>query len=478
MADPPSTLTHIATCSPPSTHRTWQSAPHPYLPLLATASSDKTVRIFSLTTFKLLSTISGGHKRSVRSVAWKPGLKGERESVLATGSFDFSVGIWKADNSRRRVGGGRGIGENTDDGAGRRGDEDEDDGSDDDDEEEDYRFSVILDGPDSEIKSVAWSCNGTFLAMCSRDKSVWVWEFEDATSGGPGGGYGGMGLGGGDDDDDGANLQVAGVLQEHDGDVKCVAWHPTEENCLASSSYDDMIRVWREDADGEWTCVAVCEGHDGTVWSVAWEPQRNKAIEDLENGNVSTESGDQETGAAVSGPRIISCSDDLTVRLWRRRPKAKPQPTGPRYPSTIRSTSDEEDWYEEAKLPKLHDRAIYAVSWSQWSKRVVTCGSDGKIVVYEEKPTSGVISDTVMSDGDSSVQTNGHQPEDGNDGPSSATQPVSQWTVVAELDAAHGVFEVNHVCWVRRYDKDKQGQDEEVIVSTGDDGEVRVWALH
>ena len=401
--------------------------------------------------------------------------------MLASGSFDFSAGVWKGDNSKRRVGGGRVTGEDAEDGGVRgRGNDSDEDGSDDEDEEEDFRIAVILDGPDSEIKSVAWSCNGMFLAMCSRDKSVWVWENEDSTSAGPGGGYGGMSLGGGnddDDDDDGANLQVVGVLQEHEGDVKCVAWHPTEETCLASSSYDDTIRISREDVDGEWTCVAVCEGHDGTVWSVAWEPQPKKAIEDLENGDASTESGHQEAGAEVSGPRIISCSDDLTIRVWRRRPKAKPQSTGPRYPSTIRSTSDEEDWYEEAKLPKRHDRAIYAVSWSQWSKRVATCGSDGKIIVYEEEQVTGVDSDTVMSDGDSSAQTNGHPSERGSDGPPAATQTGSQWTVVAELDAAHGVFEVNHVCWVRRHDKDRAEQDEEAIVSTGDDGEVRVWSL-
>src|ERR1700749_1772915 len=83
----------LSTFSPPGSTRAWQSTPHPTLPLLATSTADKTARIYSLSTFRLHSTGSGGHKRSIRACAWQPGVKGE--AVLATGSFDASVGIWR-----------------------------------------------------------------------------------------------------------------------------------------------------------------------------------------------------------------------------------------------------------------------------------------------------------------------------------------------------------------------------------------------
>jgi cytosolic iron-sulfur protein assembly protein CIAO1 len=182
----------LAPFAPPSLSRTWSSQPHHSLPLLATASSDKSVRIYSLTSFNLISTIEGGHKRSIRSVAWKPGTKGE--SVLATGSFDSSAGIWRRwDNDTVP----RPEQQEREDGNGSNEEEEE---------EEEWRFAVVLDGHESEVKSVAWSAGGNFLATCSRDKSVWIWE-EMA--------------------DD--NFETIAVLQEHEGDVKCVVWHPEEE---------------------------------------------------------------------------------------------------------------------------------------------------------------------------------------------------------------------------------------------------------
>jgi hypothetical protein len=54
---------------------------------------------------------------------------------------------------------------------------------------------------------------------------------------------------------------------------------------------------------------------------------------------------------------------------------------------------------------------------------------------------------------------------------------TTEWVVIAEWENAHDVFEVNHVCWALRVDKGKRREGEEVIVTTGDDGEVKVWTL-
>lgn len=190
---------------PPLSDRAWLSSPHPTLPLLATCSSNKTVQISSLRTFTPQSTIEGGHKRSIRSVAWKPstGSSENPESVLATGSFDATAGIWRRYEQRGAEEGvepGHTHSHDHGDGCTGHGEEGE--------EEEEWRFAVVLDGHESEVKSVAWSAGGSFLATCSRDKSVWVWE---------------------EMDDD--NFETIAVLQEHTQDVKCVKWHPEEEVC-------------------------------------------------------------------------------------------------------------------------------------------------------------------------------------------------------------------------------------------------------
>lgn len=50
-----------------------------------------------------------------------------------------------------------------------------------------------------------------------------------------------------------------------------------------------------------------------------------------------------------------------------------------------------------------------------------------------------------------------------------------EWRIVSEVDVAHGVYEINHVCWAKRWDKGKRFEQEEMVVSTGDDGVVNFW---
>jgi WD40 repeat protein len=442
-------ISPLATFTPPSSTRAWQSAPHPTLPLLACASSDKSVRVYSLTSFQLQSTVAGGHSRSIRTVAWKPNVKGE--SVLATGSFDASAQIWK------RYEGVEGIQQIR-----LQSDHDSADGNDHGEEdEEEWRFAVILEGHDSEIKSVAWSAGGQFLATCSRDKSVWIWEEMDEDS-----------------------FETVAVLQEHDADVKCVAWHPSED-LLASGSYDDGIRLYREDVD-DWACVAALTGHGDTVWSLAWEPK--VSVENLKRtaaavAAAATAGPNSEAKGALldardkSGPRLLSCSDDLSIRLWQRRPKKRADmPTGQgRMPSILRTTDIEEDWFEESRLPQAHGRSVYSVSWSAVTGRIVSTGSDGKVVVYEERwkeagetaPSAGAAAAAAAAAGGVEKQGEG-EPEIG---------PLTEWVVLAELDDAHDVYEINHACWAKRRDRGKRNDDEEIIITTGDDGLVKAWAL-
>ncbi|CAF9920609.1 MAG: Cytosolic iron-sulfur protein assembly protein [Heterodermia speciosa] len=380
----PVSITLLSSLAEPSLHHTWLTAAHPTQPLVATCSSDKCVRVYSLKTSSHLSTINGGHKRSIRTCAWKPGLKGE--NVIATGSFDATVGIWRRwdnDLSLRRS--DVKMSEEDFTGANGNGNTDEDD-------DDEWRFAIVLEGHESEVKSVSWSAGGNLLATCSRDKSVWIWEEM------------------GDDD-----YETVAVLQEHEGDVKCVSWHP-EELLLASSSYDDDIRLWREDVD-DWGCVSILRGHESTVWAVEWEGVKSTA-----QGTSSTEN---------PGIRLASCSDDQTIRIWRKIPKEKGPPQSKL--SIIRSGSIEEEWVEDSQLPRAHVRSIYSIGWSKNTGRIVSTGGDGKIVVYIEDQGS--------------------------------------WSVLAENDGAHGVSEINHVCWAH------MGDNREVIVSTAEDGSVKVWAI-
>ncbi|KKA29559.1 hypothetical protein TD95_001684 [Thielaviopsis punctulata] len=430
----PLTLSPLPVFSPDLYERAWCSIPHPTLPLLATAHA-KNVTIFSLATMTKHSVLSGGHSRSIRSLTWKPNL-GPAALCLATGSFDSTAGLWRWEDAATSDGPlEREVTRSSSFGAAAADDDDHDD--------KEWEFTLVLEGHDSEIKSVQFSPSGVYLATCSRDKTVWIWEDIGASEG----------------DDE---WETVAVLNEHEADVKAVAWCPDvpgrnarraySADVLASASYDNTVRIWREDADGEWVCVAVLDAHEATVWGLQWEarPRTHDRF-----------------------PRLLTFSADCTVRIWELREDDalagdnSDTATGGfgaglgSIPNTMRQAL-RETWSCTAVLPRAHTREIYAATWSAQTGRVATTGGDGRVVVYEEvgEEMETVATATAAAE--------------------SAEEPgAGRWRVVGSVDQAHGAYEVNHVTWSRRFDRAavEAGSVQEMLVTTGDDGIVRPWAV-
>lgn len=132
------------------------------------------------------------------------------------------------------------------------------------------QLTSTLEGHESEIKCVAFSSSGALLASCSRDRTVWLWEL-------------------GIDKDDFESLSI---LEGHTQDVKYVVWHPHKE-LLCSCSYDNTVRIWVEDEYDWYSCAVLC-GHTSTVWAASFDK---------------------------SGERLVTVSDDRSVIFWREIPK-------------------------------------------------------------------------------------------------------------------------------------------------------------
>ena len=187
------------------TDRVWSLAWHPFLPLLTSCSADQTLRLahfsrslqFPASSRLISSDNASAHTRTIRHLSWHP-----NGIVLATASFDSTVGIWEPAQPEEGI---------------------------EDDEEAsslsrlsvntDWECVSTLEGHESEIKSIAWSKGGNLLATCGRDKSVWVWECM------PGSAIG----------DSVGDFECLAVMMDHEQDVKCVAWHPTLEVCSTLS---------------------------------------------------------------------------------------------------------------------------------------------------------------------------------------------------------------------------------------------------
>jgi len=336
--------------------RAWHVAWNPAKPLLATCSADKSVRLYTYTadpspTFSFHTSIPTGHTKTVRAVAWSPS-----GSTLATASFDANIGIWKREGQ----------------------DEDDDNGEA---AGTEWECVSILEGHETECKSVAWSGSGTFLASCSRDKTVWVWEAQPD-----------------------ADFECMGVLMEHTQDVKCVAWHPREE-ILASASYDDTIKLYLDDPSEDWYCFATLTGHASTVWSLAWSP---------------------------NGRYLASASDDCTIRIWKR-------------------ITDHE--WECVLVLQDHDRTVYSITWGPGKPGAMQGGCE----------SLGWIAST-GSDGRINVWAFGELPD-------SAKRNPPKYKLIARLEGAHGVDDVNSIAWCPR-----KGC-EDLIATVGDDGVAKIWKV-
>lgn len=106
--------------------------------MLASCGGDRSIKIWSEqnSQWTCAQTLSDPNiTRTIRWVSWSP--CGQK---IASASFDASILIWKK-NSKNF-------------------------------------FEVVanLEGHDNEVKCTAFSSDGAYLATCSRDRSVWIWD--------------------------------------------------------------------------------------------------------------------------------------------------------------------------------------------------------------------------------------------------------------------------------------------------------------
>lgn len=180
----------------------------------------------------------------------------------------------------------------------------------------------------------------------------------------------------------------------HTQDVKRVVWHP-ETEVLASCSYDDSIKMYANDIDdGDWATTTTLTGHESTVWAIDFDS---------------------------TGNRLISCSDDRSMKIWEK------------------STEEGEksnQWNCVLTSTGHHNRPIYDVAWNRKNGLIATACGDDYIRIFKETPvTEGV--------------------------------DKSSLELVCKIKAHNS--DVNCVKW--------HPSLENYLASTGDDGCVKIWEV-
>ncbi|KAF1810848.1 beta transducin-like protein HET-D2Y [Eremomyces bilateralis CBS 781.70] len=223
---------------------------------LASASRDTTVKIWDANSGACLQTLKG-HSDSVSSVVFL-----RDSSRIASASSDKTVKIWDASSGA---------------------------------------CLQTLEGHSDRVSSVTFSCNSTALASASEDKTVNIW-----------------------DPSSGACLQT---LEGHSGRISEVAFS-RDSTRLASASFDKSVKIW--DASSG-VCLQTLKGHSNRVSSVAFSCNSTALASASYDKTVKI--WDPSSGACLqtlkghSGPvysvvfsrdstRLASASYDETVKIW------------------------------------------------------------------------------------------------------------------------------------------------------------------
>ncbi len=308
---------------------------------LATASSDRTVRIWDADSGSELAVLHG-HDDWVREVAWSP--DGRR---LATASSDRTARIWDTDNNSElavlrshhdEVWGvawspdNRRLATASSDRTARIWDTDNN------------SELAVLRGHDNGVRGLAWSPDSRWLATGSRDRTARIWNVD--------------------------NSSELTALRGHDDDVRDVAWSPDGKR-LATASSDRTVRIWDTDNNSE---LAVLRGHDNGVRGLAWSPD-GRLLATASNdwtariwdtrGHIELAALYGHTGSVQAvvwspdGRWLATASSDETARIW------------------------DGDCGSELLVLRGHEDAIRGVAWSPDNRLLVTASDDRTVRIWD-----------------------------------------------------------------------------------------------
>ncbi|MBC1197342.1 WD40 repeat domain-containing protein [Microcystis aeruginosa BLCCF158] len=286
----------------------WDVSFSPNGEMIATASRDKTVKLWQRDDGKLIRTLRG-HTDGVLSVSFNP-----KDQMLASAGYDKNILLWNTnDGSLIKT-----LSGNTD--GVRR-----------------LSFSPnnnmlasvslvgeivklwnissnpipSLSGHSNWVFDVSFSHDGQTIATASRDNTVKLWQR------------------------DGKLLQT---LAEHKEAVWDVTFSP-DDKILAAASQDKTVKLW-EKQDGKWKVVQTLDkrvgGHESGVLAVTFSPKDQIMATASDDSNVKlwkkqnkkwefvqTLSGHVGKVSAVTfspdGQTLATASNDQTVKLWEKQ---------------------------------------------------------------------------------------------------------------------------------------------------------------
>ncbi|MFF4361661.1 trypsin-like peptidase domain-containing protein [Streptomyces sp. NPDC001604] len=260
---------------------------------------DGTARIWDVESKKEIGTLRG-HANWVSSVRWSP------DSLLAvTGSLDNTARIWDVDT----------------------------------------RTTIrVLEGHNDWVRSAEWHPNGGRICTGSYDHTAAVWEVDSG--------------------------ERIATLQLHDGPVPAVAWSRDGAELLTASE-DGSVCLW--DAE-RFTPVHRLQVTATPLYGAAWSPMQRRVAVCGEDGKVRVL--DVDLGQAVDVlPGHVGWASGVA---WS--PDSRLLLSGSE-DATARVTSVDEGFV--ARIVGQHDGRVLSVAWHPDRRRIASAGQDGLVRIWE-----------------------------------------------------------------------------------------------
>jgi WD40 repeat protein len=308
---------------------------------LASASDDKTVKLWDVQSRKEIKTLSG-HSDSVRFVAFSPDGR-----TLASASDDKTVKLWDAQSQKeiKTLSGhekavssaafspdGRTLASASDDKTVKLWDV------------QSQKEIKTLKGHSDYVGFVAFSPDGRTLASASGDKTVKLWDAQ--------------------------SQKEIKTLRAHEETVSSVAFSP-DGRTLASASDDKTVKLWDAQSQKE---IKTLSGHEDSINSLAFSPDGKMIVSGSRDNTVKlwdvqsqkeikTLSGHEDSVRFVTfspdGRALASASDDNMVKLWGVQSQ------------------------KEIKTLEGHKEAIWDVAFSPDGRTLASAGFDETVKLWD-----------------------------------------------------------------------------------------------